>query len=254
MKSWVAAYYPGTKIGVTEYNWGAETNINGGTAQADLLGIFGREGLDLATRWTTPTNTAPAFKAMKMYRNYDGNKSTFGNTSVLDAISTNVDLISSFAAVRSGDGALTVMVINKQLSAIATVTVNLANYSASGTAQVWQLASANTLSRLSDLAVSGNSLNTILPPQSVTLFVIPGITPLPTPTLTGSSMSPPGTFKVTLNGQPGLTYLVQQSADLGSGASGWIPICTNTLSGASTNLAFTSAASAQYFRACWTGY
>ena len=54
MKSWVATNYPGTKIGITEYNWGAETNINGATAQADILGIFGREGLDLATRWTTP--------------------------------------------------------------------------------------------------------------------------------------------------------------------------------------------------------
>ena len=54
MKSWVTNYYPGTKIGITEYNWGAESDISGATAQADILGIFGREGLDLATRWTTP--------------------------------------------------------------------------------------------------------------------------------------------------------------------------------------------------------
>ncbi len=54
LKGWVNTYYPGTKIGLTEYNWGAEGDINGATAQADLLGIFGREGLDLATRWTTP--------------------------------------------------------------------------------------------------------------------------------------------------------------------------------------------------------
>ena len=45
MKSWVATNYPGTKIGITEYNWGAEPSINGATAQADILGIFGREGL-----------------------------------------------------------------------------------------------------------------------------------------------------------------------------------------------------------------
>ena len=58
MKNWVATYYPGTKIGITEYNWGAEGHINGATAQADILGIFGREGLDLATRWTTPRHRA----------------------------------------------------------------------------------------------------------------------------------------------------------------------------------------------------
>ena len=73
---------PGTKIGVTEYNWGAEANINGATAQADILGIFGWQGLDLATRWTTPAASTPTYNAMKMYRNYDGNKSTFGDTSV----------------------------------------------------------------------------------------------------------------------------------------------------------------------------
>jgi len=54
LKQWAAQYYPGTPVGINEYNWGAEDHINGATAQADVLGIFGREGLDLATRWTTP--------------------------------------------------------------------------------------------------------------------------------------------------------------------------------------------------------
>ena len=54
MKNWVNTYYPGTKIGITEYNWGAEGHMNGATTQADIWGIFGREGLDLANRWTTP--------------------------------------------------------------------------------------------------------------------------------------------------------------------------------------------------------
>jgi hypothetical protein len=42
MKSWVNNYYPGTKIGITEYNWGAEGDMNGATTQADIWGIFGR--------------------------------------------------------------------------------------------------------------------------------------------------------------------------------------------------------------------
>ena len=56
MKKWVSTYYPGTQIAITEYNWGAESDINGATAQADIFGIFGREGLDMATRWTTPAS------------------------------------------------------------------------------------------------------------------------------------------------------------------------------------------------------
>src|SRR6185312_16304701 len=69
MKGWIADnYYGGTPIAITEYAWGAEKHINGATTQADVLGIFGREGLDMATRWTTPKATTPTFKAMQMYR------------------------------------------------------------------------------------------------------------------------------------------------------------------------------------------
>ena len=79
MKSWAATYYPGTKVGVTEYSWGADDYINGATVEADILGIFGREGLDLATRWVVPNTGTPAYNAIKMYRNYDGSsKSAFG--------------------------------------------------------------------------------------------------------------------------------------------------------------------------------
>ena len=57
LQNWVNTYYPGTPIGITEYNWGAENHINGATTQADIFGIFGREGLDMAARWTTPDAT-----------------------------------------------------------------------------------------------------------------------------------------------------------------------------------------------------
>src|SRR5262249_18397812 len=53
LRSWADTYYfPGTPIGITEYNWGAESHINGATTQADIYGIFGRENLDMGTRWT----------------------------------------------------------------------------------------------------------------------------------------------------------------------------------------------------------
>ena len=83
MKNWVMNCGPGTKIGITEYNWGAEASINGATAQADILGIFGRENLDLATRWTAPDVQHTLYKAIKMYHQLpNGNKSTFGDTSI----------------------------------------------------------------------------------------------------------------------------------------------------------------------------
>jgi hypothetical protein len=224
MKGWVASYYPGTKIGVTEYNWGAEPNINGATAQADLLGIFGREGLDLATRWTTPDASTPTYLAMKLYRNYDGNKSTFGDTSVL-AGGPDPDEVSTFAALRSSDGALTVMVINKEAVFGRAVTMSISNFVMSGTAQVWQVTAANTLTRPSDVTLAGNVLSNTVPAQSITLYVLPaGISAAPR--LTGATVTIPNQFSLWVNGAVGQTLILQSSTDLVN----WMAVSTNSMS------------------------
>jgi O-glycosyl hydrolase len=157
--------------GITEYNWGAENHINGATAQADILGIFGREGLDMAARWTTPASSTPTYKAMKMYRNYDGMKSTFGETSILGS-TPNPDAVAVFAAQRAADGALTVMVISKTPTGSTPATINVAGFPHGGSSQVWQLTAANAITRVPDIMVSGTSFGATLPPQSITLFVV----------------------------------------------------------------------------------
>lgn len=172
LKGWVAQYYPGTQTAITEYNWGAEASINGATTQADIFGIFGREGLDLATRWTYPDPSTPTYKAMKMYRNYDGSKDCFGDTSVSDSV-PNPDNLSSFAAIRSSDGALTIMVISKVLSGATPVTLNLANFNAASAAQTWQLTSPNAITQLASTPITGGALTATVPAQSITLFVVP---------------------------------------------------------------------------------
>jgi hypothetical protein len=247
MKGWVANY-PGTKIGVTEYNWGAEGHINGATAQADIMGIFGRENLDLATRWTTPTNTSPTYKAMKMYRNYDGSKSAFGDISV-SAGQPDPNSYGAYAAQRSSDGTMTVMVINKQLNAAAALTINFANFTPAGTAQVWQLTAANTISHLSDVSLTGNTLSYTVPIQSVTLFVLPAGTVVPPPPqLTGAAIPSPGTFTFMLtNGVAGQRYVIQSSTDLSS----WTPVQTNTLTGTTNGYLFPVPDVQHFYRAQW---
>ena len=173
IRNWVDTYYyAATPIGITEYNWGAEAHINGATTQADIYGIFGREGLDFAARWTTPDTATPTYKAMKMYRNYDGNRSTFGDISVLATSTANADSLSVFAGQRSSDQALTVIVISKVLSGSTPVTVNIANFSPASAAQAWQLTSSNSITHLADVAVSGQGFATSVPAQSITLFVV----------------------------------------------------------------------------------
>lgn len=247
MKNWVATYYPGTKIGITEYNWGAEAHINGATCQADIYGIFGREGLDLATRWTTPASSTPTYKAMKMYRNYDGNDSGFGDTSV-SAAGPNPDNVSTFAALRSSDGALTVMVINKQIGVSATANITVANRLLNGTGQVWQLTSANAITRLSDISFTGNQLTNTLPPQSITLFVLPGGAAPARPSLRAGNLSQTNTFDLWLDGTMGQRYILQSTVDFRT----WTPVATNTLSASSSHLVLpASTASRTFYRALW---
>jgi PKD repeat protein len=137
---------------------------------------------------------------MKMYRNYDGNKSAFGNTSVQASV-PNPDNLAAFAAQRSSDGALTVMVISKVLSGSTPITVSLANFSGNGTAQAWQLTSANAITRLSDLSYSAGSLSATVPPQSITLFVLPTGAPNtpPTASLSATPTSGIAPLAVTLD-------------------------------------------------------
>jgi len=222
LKAMVNTYHPGLEIGCTEYNWGDEANLNGATTQADVLGIYGREGLDLATRWTvakntstTPTTYYVTYLASQIYRNYDGKNSTFGDTSVT-AATANPDQLSAFAAVRSSDGALTVTVINKQQGS-TPVTVSLANFPTTGTAQAWQINSPSqtSIARLADVAVASNTIATTVPSQSITLFVIPAVTLIAPPAFTSSSAATPSSVRrgsstaiqstVTDSGTSGLT-------------------------------------------------
>ena len=245
MKSWVATNYPGTKIGVTEYNWGAEPYMNGATAQADILGIFASQGLDLATRWTTPASNTPTYLAMKMYRNYDGNRSTFGDTSVQTTV-PNPDELDAFSAVRSSDGALTAMVINKDITNATPVTLSISNLTITGAAQVWQLAGGN-LSQLANVGVTNGILSQVLPTQSITLFVVPSVPAIQMQVGTSHS---PGQLLLWLYGQQGESYELQSSTNLKT----WQIVSTNLLSSNSISflIPMTNSTST-FYRAAFLG-
>lgn len=184
LQSIVAANYPGTKIAITEYNFYALDTLNGGLAQADLLGIFGREGLDAATLWGPPKPTDPAAFAYKMYRNYDNIGGAFGETGV-QATSVDQTQLSVYGAVRS-DLNLTAMVINKTNNDLST-TLSLANFTAGSAAKVWSYGNANLAAIVNqpDLPVSQNAISATFPSNSITLLAIPPATlPVPKPVVT----------------------------------------------------------------------
>jgi hypothetical protein len=197
MRDWVARNYPGTRLAIGEYNWGALDHVNGAIAQADVLGIFGREGLDLATLWDPPTASQPGAFAFRLYRNYDGGGATFGDVAV-DASSADQATLAVYAAQRSSDGALTVMVVNKtgnpQTSPLA-----LTGLAPAASAQVYRYGAANlaAIVRAPDQAVSAGGFTATFQPTSVTLLVLAPAVGAATPTPTPTATVPPPTATAT---------------------------------------------------------
>lgn len=192
MRAWVDQYYPGTKLALTEYNWGGLESINGALAQADVLGIFGREGLDLATFFDpgqgTPLQTtfpsSPGAYAFRIYRNYDGQGGQFGDISV-QATSSDQSQLAIYAAQQANDGSLTLVVINKTADALtAKLTIrNLAGADLvlNETAERYQYSTENlnAIVRLADVPVQDDILSSTFPANSITLFSLATISAAP---------------------------------------------------------------------------
>lgn len=175
MKALVQQNYPGTKTAISEYNWGALDKIDGGLAEADVLGIFGREGLDLATLWSPPAATDPGAFAFRMYLNYDGKGSGFGDVGVT-ASSVDQDRLAVYAAQRRTDGALTVMVINKTTGDLtAPLSIKGAGDAA---AQVYRYGQADTtaIAHRPDQAITAGTATMTFPAYSITELVVPHTT------------------------------------------------------------------------------
>jgi hypothetical protein len=83
-------------------------------ALADLLGIFGREGLDLACYWSTPAEGSFAAAAYALYRNADGAGAHFGDEALLTRWEAGPpENVSVYAALDRAAKAATVIVVNK---------------------------------------------------------------------------------------------------------------------------------------------
>ena len=174
----VAKRYPGTKLAMTEYNFGAGDHISGGLAQADALGVFGREGLYLANYWgdSAGNNNLPNYikAAFQLYRNYDGKGGAFGDTAVT-ALPGDLDKASVFAATDSRHpGTLTILVINKTQHAIFDGRIAIKGGAYAGAKVFGFDATSPTIRPLADADIKDNQLAYRLPPLSATLFVCSG--------------------------------------------------------------------------------
>jgi hypothetical protein len=167
----IDTHYPGTKLAFSEWNFGAGNHISGAIATADTLGIFGREGVGLASLWPLSTNEAFAFAALRAYRNYDGKGAAFGDVSVR-ATSSDVKQVTAYASLKAGSAdQLCVIAINKS-STPKVIGLFLLHPTPYKTARVYELSgTAPELVPKPDLHTRGsNMFRLALPGYSVSVI------------------------------------------------------------------------------------
>jgi hypothetical protein len=137
--------YPGTALGISEWGFGADSTMNGALTIADVLGIYGREGVDMACYSGYPAEGSPGYFAFMMHGNYDGDGSSFDGRA-LAAASPDVDRLGSYAVTDVATGTLKVMLVNKQQSADLRVELAIDGLDAATEAAVFTYAATDPTS------------------------------------------------------------------------------------------------------------
>lgn len=222
IKSSIAARYPGTRMAMTEYEYGGHDHWSGGLAQADVLGILGREGVYMATLWSQPGKFTKA--SFRIFLDYDGKGGTYGDLALPVAAGDRAAL-SVYAALDSKDATkLHIVAINKTAAARSTQFALPGGGYTSATVHGFDEGSDGAITArtpVSGLAATGFTY--ALPARSVLHFVLTGA-----PITAGIRLSPQAWWRG--DASKGLSGKIQDGSALLFGLDG------RTVGGYSGNL------------------
>ena len=174
----------GVTFGVSEY--GAVNNDANATAvsYASMLGTFADNGVAYFTPWYW----APGmWETLHLFSRY-------AKTTRVQSISDNEQYVSAYSSVNSSADSMTVILVNRSLTANKIVTVNISNFAlANGSYNTLQLSQlpatetfvshTNNALHAATVTVSANTFLISLPPLSTTAVILKGT--LDTSTSTG---------------------------------------------------------------------
>ena len=143
----------------------------GGIALAEVLGIFSKEKLDYASYWTIPPENSPAAFAFKLFRNYDGQKSVFGETLIPNNIGIQKDT-SVFSALRKKDRTVTLILLNKSQANHASFKIDFKNSPAAVSTNLYVYSSEKNRieTKIIQTKIIETQTQPTLPPLSMGLF------------------------------------------------------------------------------------
>ena len=173
LKESIDTYYPGTKIAITEYDFGGPYDVCGAIAEADALGIFAQNEVYCANLFTMDAQYQLA--AINLYRNYDGNGSAFGDT-LVSCVSDDIETSTAYAAINGdNEDVITLVVTNKAFSDKTTANIDLGSeykyahlYGINSmAADIFDMTDSN-----SAVTISGDKISLEMEPRTVSLLVI----------------------------------------------------------------------------------
>jgi len=171
LKSSINTYYSETKLAFTEYDYGGMSHWSGGIATSDVLGIFGKYGVSIATYWGDGSYVRTA---MRMYINYDGSNSTFGDMNVPATMSDKVNS-SIYASMFDGDDyEIHLIVVNKNQDNAINGTFTLTSDKNFTAGRVWAFDgnNVNITERTPISNITNNTFTYTLPIVSVSHIVL----------------------------------------------------------------------------------
>jgi hypothetical protein len=118
LQQWIAENYPGRGISIGEWDFGAEKDMSGALATAEVLGRFGLHGVTSAYHWGRPAEDSPAYWAFKAYRNFDRRGGHFQDWSV--PVRGEGTLVSLFASSDKGHSIVAIVLNLAPLSPIVS--------------------------------------------------------------------------------------------------------------------------------------
>lgn len=169
LRGLIDAHCPGIQLAVTEYNWGQD-GISSALAQAEVLAIFGREGVRAAMRWVAPEVGTRVEDAFRLVLDFDGSGSSLTGTSVA-CTSSDIDRIGAYA-VESHSGELLLLLLNKS-TADEPAHVAVAQ-PVEGTAGIYRFTATQPLAPTGTAELVAGSVDLLLPSRSATLLRLPG--------------------------------------------------------------------------------
>ena len=142
LQSHIAAGYPGTGLGVSEYFPGGRNHISSGLATVDSLGVFQTMGVELAALWPYGDNAGLtyAFGGIELVHNADGHGLRYADTSVSVSNPEAVQ-ISAYAGMDTPDR-VTVLVVNKTTAPIV-VGLRITNLSVLSRVSIYRIDAAD---------------------------------------------------------------------------------------------------------------